>query len=104
MQKQIAHSEKQSASIFSSSLKLIICIAFISAISCKKEDGKTNDPFVSCCTYDATTYQDGDRKYAIPTVVTDNMDGTNDVFVLLTNAVTGNDTIVSLRILMTRTS
>jgi hypothetical protein len=98
MQKQMPQSKKQLPFILPDFLQLFLCIAFISVISCKKDDGKTNDPFVTCCTYDATTYTDGDRKYAIPTLVTDNMDGTNDVFVILTNVVTGNDTIVSLRI------
>lgn len=98
MQKQILHSVKQSSSLFSSSLKIIICFALVPVISCKKEDGKTNDPFVTCCTYDATTFKDGDRSYAIPTLITNNMDGLNDGFQIFYSPIAVNDTIVSLRI------
>jgi hypothetical protein len=97
MQKQMPQSKKQLPFILPDFLQLFLCVAIISTISCKKDDGKTNDPFVTCCTYDATTYTDGDRKYAIPTLVTDNMDGINDVFVIYTNSVTYKDTLVSFR-------
>lgn len=98
MQRQINHFQKQFPSILYPSLIFILCFSIITAISCKKEDAKTNDPFVSCCTYDATTYSDGDRRYAIPTLVTNNGDGVNDIFKIFSSAVASNDTIVSFRV------
>lgn len=90
------HSEKYNFSFLF--LSIVIISLIISTMSCKKECPKSSDPFVSCCTYDATTFIDGDRKYAIPTLVTDNMDGINDGFVIFYSQVAVNDTIVSFRV------
>ncbi len=98
MQKQVAHFQKQFSFITFFSFIFILCVALITTIACKKEEEKSSDPFVSCCTYDATTFQDGDRRYAIPTLVTNNGDGVNDVFNIFSSAVAYNDTIMSFRV------